>query len=79
MIGKAIRGFGNAVESGLTAAADAAKAGTDIIADYADGEELNQENVDRLIKSGVEVAEIASLFGVATHVIEEMRSEGARD
>lgn len=72
MFGSIIRGVGSAAAAGIDAVGDVVESSTGILASLVDGERPNTKDVITLSTSGWTVAEIATFYGVANHIIQHM-------
>lgn len=45
-----------------------------MVGSYQAGDDIKSEDVDKLIKSGFSISDIASFYGVASNVIKEVKS-----
>jgi len=75
MFSKILTGVANAATEFAENAVDAAGAMTSIVGSYTQGDEIQKEDVKKLIGAGFTMVEIASFFGVAEHVIREVLDE----
>jgi len=72
MFGSIAKSLVNTATEFAENATDAASAMGSIVGSWTSGDEIRREDVVRLAKGGFTVVEIASFFGVAQRVIEDL-------